>query len=540
MRFLVLVSICVACGGGARSHKPATLSATWTAPSMFAKVPAESPYLIAALDPMPEVVRKQSFAALDKKIAAAIAQMESEPADGRAALPPAKRLLYAFLDELKGKNLDHWGRELGFDPNGRFVLYGLSVWPVLRIAVANEPRLREVIAHVIAKSGAPVVERSLDGHGYWQWTGQHAAIIASVVGGEAVFAVLPAPAVPQYLPVVLGVKRPAHTLADDDRSSTMTARHHFLPTMVGYIDVKIVADILTQRAPSASTELDRPLRSALGPIEPTCVTDIDRLVAVAPRIVWGYHRIDARGIDASVIIETPPAITAALQPLGTAVPELGQGAGQPTLFRFGVAAKLDELLPLLQRLADHVRERPFVCSWFSPLNGAAASLADTLAKPLPPALGGMRGFSLSLDSLTREPFDLRGHALAVGDHVGDLVMAMLHALPGMSGAAVVPDGRPVQLPLALLGIAASTTGYAALRVDRAAIAIGPTSSTEVTRVLDLPMPAHSPLLSFTMDMQRMLELGFVDPEDASTMRDVTLQMDARPEGIVLEVFGDYR
>jgi hypothetical protein len=93
MRFLVLVSICVACGGGARSHKPATLSATWTAPSMFAKVPAESPYLIAALDPMPEVVRKQSFAALDKKIAAAIAQMESEPADCRAALPPAQRLL---------------------------------------------------------------------------------------------------------------------------------------------------------------------------------------------------------------------------------------------------------------------------------------------------------------------------------------------------------------------------------------------------------------------------------------------------------------
>lgn len=539
MRFLVIASICVACGGGTRTQKPATLSATWTAPSMFAKVPADSPYLVAALDPMPELVRRQSFAAIDEKIAAGLAQMEAEPAIDRATLPPEQRMMYAFLDEVKGKSLERWGRELGFDPSGRFVLYGLSVWPVLRVAVSNEVRLREVIAHVVAASGAPVVQRSLDGRAYWQWTKNDIAVIASVVGGEAVFAVLPAPAVGEYLPIVLGVKQPRHTLADDDRLGALTARHHFLPTMVGYIDAKIVADILTQRAPSASTELDRPLRSALGPIEPTCRTDIDRLVAVAPRIVWGYHRLDARGMDASFVIETPPAIAAALEPLRTVVPEVGADAAKPALFRLGIAAKLDELLPLLRRLTDHVRERPFACSWFLPLNGAAARLAGLLDRPLPPMLGGLRGFSLSLDDMTREPFDMRGHAVAVGDHAGDLIATMLHALPGMSGAAVVPDGRPVQLPLALLGMAASTTGYAAMRVDRAAIAIGPTSANDVTRVLDLPLPAHSPLLAFGMDFQRMLALGLVKPEDSSGMGDITMQLDVGPQGLVFELIGNY-
>lgn len=539
MRFLVIASICVACGGGARTQKPATLSATWTAPSMFAKVPADSPYLVAALDPMPELVRRQSFAALDQKIAAALAQLEAEPAVDRQALPPEQRSLYAFLDEVKGKSLEHWGRELGFDPSGRFVLYGLSVWPVLRVAVSNEARLREVIAHLVAASGAPVVQRSLEGRGYWQWTRNDLAMIASVVGGEAVFAVLPAPALGQYLPVVLGLKQPPRTLADDDRLGALTARHHFLPTMVGYIDAKIVADILTQRAASASTELDRPLHSALGPIEPACRTDIDRLVAVAPRIAWGYHRLDTRGMAASFVIETPPAITAALEPLRTLVPEVGTEPATPALFRFGVAAKLDELLPLLRQLTDHVRERPFVCSWFVPLNGAAARLAGLLDRPLPPMLGGLRGFSLSLDDMTREPFDMRGHAVAVGDHVGDLVATMLHALPGMSGAAVVPDGRPVQLPLALLGLAASTTGYAAMRVDRAALAIGPASATDVTRVLDLPLPAHSPLLSFGMDFERMIEAGLTTADQSSGMRDITMQLDVGPQGLVFEVIGNY-
>lgn len=506
---------------------------------MFARVPADSPYLVAAFDTAPELVRRQSFDAIDARISAALAQMESAPSVDRATLSPAERMLFAFLDEVKGKKIESWSRELGFDPRGRFVLYGLSVWPVLRVAVANEARLREVIAHLVAASGAPIVHGSLQGRGYWRWNEQGFAIIASVLDGEAVFALLPDGAVAQFLPVVLGIEQPRLTLGGDGRLTALAARHHFLPTSIGYIDAKIVADIITQRAPSASTELDRPLRSAIGPIEPTCRTDIDRLVAVAPRLVWGYHRLDARGVHASFVIETPPAIAAALEPLHTSVPEVGADAATAALFRFGVATKLDELLPLLRRLAGHVREHPFACSWFVPLNDAAARLTDLLDQPLPPTLGGLRGFSLTLDHLTREPVDVQGHVVAIGDHVGDLVAAMLHGLPGMTGVAVVPDGRPVQLPLALLGLAASTTGYAALRGDRAAIAIGPASATEVTRVLDLPVPPHSPLLSFGMDFERMQELGFLEPEAARGMRDVTMQIDVGPLGLVFDVIGSY-
>ena len=63
----------------------------------------------------------------------------------RSQLEPPLRAYFAMLDELEGKNIRQWGHALGFDPSGRFVLYGLSVWPVLRVAVVNETRLRQVI-----------------------------------------------------------------------------------------------------------------------------------------------------------------------------------------------------------------------------------------------------------------------------------------------------------------------------------------------------------------------------------------------------------
>ncbi len=535
---LVLVTFGAACGGSARTQKPA-LSATWTAPSMFEKVPADSPYLIAVLDPMPELMRKKSFAAIDEKLTAAIAEMESQRAVDRATLPVDKRLLYAFLDEVKGKDLTHWGRDLGFDPSGRFVLYGLSVWPVLRVAVTNEARVREVIAHMLAAAGVPVVEHSLKGRGYWQWSHDKISVIASVLGGEVVFAVLPTPALPRFLPIVLGLEHPARTLAEHDRLSELTTRHRFLSTMVGYLDAKIFADILTQRAPSASTELDRPLHDALGPIDPTCKVDIDRLVAIAPRLVWGYHQIDTHGVHGSFIIETPPAITAELERLRVAVPEVSTGLGDPATFRIGLAVKLDAVLPMLRKLADHVHAQPFACSWFSPINGAVDRLADSLAKQLPPALLGFRGFSLTLDEMTREPLDIHGHAVAVGDHVADLVALAIHTLPGMQSVSVLPDGRPVQLPLALLGVPATTAGYVATRVDRAVLAIGPTAAAEVTRVLELPLPPRSPLFSFGADMQRLLELGLIDAADTSGMKNVALQLDVGPQGLAFEIYATY-
>ncbi len=54
-----------------------------------------------------------------------------------------------------------------------------------------------------------------------------------------------------------------------------------------------------------------------------------------------------------------------------------------------------------------------------------------------------------------------------------------------------------------------------------------------------PLPAHSPLLSFGMDFDRMVEAGLATSEQSSGMHDITMQLDVGPSGVVFELIGNY-
>lgn len=532
MRTIVLALVAVAFGCGP-SPKPQPLSERWSAPTMLSRVPADAPYLIAMLDPAPAAAKQQMFASLDQKVAAAF---HASRGVDRSQLEPALRASYAVLDELEGRDLRNWGRELGFDPSGRFVLYGLSVWPVMRVAVADEARVRHVVTRMLTALGVPAKPRSLRGRSYWQLDEKWLSMIGSVVDGEAVFAVMPTRAVPQYLPHVLGLDRPARSLHASGTLNDLLARYRFLPTMVGYIDTRFTADILVGRSSSSNTELDKPLRAELGPVSDACRTDIDRLAGFVPRAVFGYRRLDTKALHATFALELPASAVTALERIRTTMPGMPVGIGQHSLIDFGIAANVDELLALLRRLTGYVQEHPFACPWFAPLGDASAKLAALLDQPLPAALHGVRGLAVVLDHAVEEPFDARGHAVLVADHAHDLLTFALRLLPGLSAVVIHPDARPVQLPLATLGFPESLIGYAATRVDRAAVALGPASATSVVTALNQPAPNKSPLASFGFNAPRMLEIGWLEPEDNDAIEAAVFQLDVTPEGLALEMY----
>lgn len=501
---------------------------------MLAQVPADSPYLVAMLDPMPEAVRKQMYSGVGRSLDETMQALRSLD---RAQLSPPMRAYLAILDELAGKDIEDWSRELGLDPSGRFVLYGLSVWPVFRMSVADEARVSHLLSRGAAAIGASQ-PRMLRGRSYWQLDWDGLSLVASVADRQLVFALLPQQAVARYLPTVLGFERPARSLQGSDTLASLIARYKFMPSMIGYVETRLAADILTGRAASSNTELDQPLRTALGPVADTCRTDIDRLAGYVPRMVFGYRRLDTRGMYATFALELEPAIASALQRLRTNVPELADGRATPGMMTFGVAANLDEVIAVLRRATAHVRERPFGCAWFAGLGEASARLESLLDTPLPPALHGLRGASIVLEDATLEPFIPHGHAILVGDHAHDLVSLALRTL-GLGGTAVAPDGRPVPLPLAQLGAPPAVIAHVASRLDRAAFAVGPSSATEATEVLSRPASARSPLFAFGFESARMVELGWIKAPQTSGLREIVFQLATIPEGLTLDMFGTF-
>jgi hypothetical protein len=534
---VAVAAVLLSCGGG--SHPPGTLSSTWVAPPILANVPAETPYLFASLEPTSEQLRRRMSRPFDHAIVKLMAMADGLRDRDRSTLDPGQRAGLALADELRGKDVTHWWRDLGFTPDARFAVYGLSMWPVLRIEVANPARLRGVVEHVLSAAGGQAKRGTLDGHAYWFAGSAEVTAVAAVLDREAVVAVLPTPALPTALPLVLGTRAPAHSLGGATTVTDLLSKYRLLGFTLGYIDAHRAVDILTAPQPS---ELDALLHSWTGPISPACHADLDRLAAAVPRAVFGYRRLDDAGFDGGGIIETSPGVAAALRKLHTTMPEVAAPVTGHPLFAFGVAINPDGLVSWLRDIAGQLHDHPLACPWLAGVNAAGQQLATSLAAPLPPMVRGLRGFSLVVDEATIKPLNIVGHLLVAGDHIADLVTVLGGKLSAIAGIQLNPDGRPVAIPTERLGIPIRSV-HVAMTADRLVVATGESSAQRATNHLASATPARSPLFVLAFDgpgfQKLMASLGRSDAADFSSLGTATTTFDVVSDGLSFDVSGTW-
>ena len=534
---LAVLAGALSCGG---SSKPSTISSSWVAPSILAQVPADSPYVIATLQPIDEKLRRRLLGTFNHSLVELLETSAQVKAADRAGMAPFARAMLALADELRGRDLNNWWRELGFDPNGRFALYGLSVWPVARVEIADPNRVRGVLEHVIAAAGIQPQRATLDGHAYMTAGTADMTVVAAVLEREAVLALVPTSALASALPLVLGTQKPAHPLGATTKVTDLLARNHFLNVMLGYIDVRSLLAVMTGPTPSP---LDAALRAKAGPVPPACSADLARMVAAAPRMAFGYRRFDERGFDGAMVVDTAPSVVTAFKRMHASVPELTTPTSGHPLFAIGAALKPDELIGWLRGVTADLHAQPFTCPWFEGANRAAAELAAKLSTPLPPMVRGVRGFSLVVDNLTISPFDVEGHLLIAGDHAPDLVSMLTSSIPFLPNIPVKPDGRPVEIPTKQLDLPVRSA-HVAMTPDRIVIAAGANSAQRATAHLATPAPRSSPLGLMVFDMSRLQALlaaiGSKDIDKLDYVGDMGMSLDVTDDGLGFEFWGTWK
>jgi len=533
---LAVVVAALSCG----SSQPTARKPAWVAPAILAQVPADSPYVFATLQPLEDKLRRRMFGAASRSLDELVKTTSGLTPDERANLGPAMRAVLALAEDLRGKDLTTWWRELGFDPSGRFVVYGLSVWPVARIEIADPARLRAVIERALTAAGVKPTRATLAGRAYWSLGTDKVTAIAAVLDREAVVALVPTPALATALPLILGTQQPAHPIGSTTTVTDLLARNHFIDLMIGYLDLRSVLAVMTGPTP---TPLDAPLRAQAGPIAPACRADLERLVSALPRIAFGYRRFDEAGFDGRIVFETLPGVTSALKRVRASVPEVAVPVAGHPLFAMGVAVKPDELIAALRSLTGELHAHPFTCPWFDGVNRASTELAGKLASPLPPMLRGVRGFAMMVDNLTIQPFDVEGHVLIASDHAPDLLSSLTAMVPGMPSLPVKPDGRPVEIPTQQLHLPVRSA-HIAMASDRIVIAAGPASAQRATAHLASRAPASSPLGLMAFDMPRLQALlaaiGSKDTARLDYVGDMGMSFDVDDDGLGFAVWGTWQ
>lgn len=491
--------------------------------SLLAHVPADTPYVFAASEPFPEALRNRLMAygaaELDNakvrwreglaEMARRQAEAAGRPAPTDPADSPGVRVVEALLDELSGK-LDAGGlAELGFKPDARSVVYGLSLFPAMRLEIADPARVEALLARVEQRSGEVAPRAELNGQRYRRIPLEDKLlVIVAVQDRHLVAGVLPTAQEQRWLPLLLGQQLPGRALAATDTFSALQQAYGYRGYGEGYLDIRAVSRILTGQDSGANGAAWQSLAAEMPRPSPGCRGLVDKLVAGVPRLVVGVTGVSDRGYDLTAAYETSAAVGEHLQRLAhpAPLPGMGMEPGRDVMASFGMDIDVPALREGIKALLRFVVEQGRDCEWVKP--DAIQAAMPKLDLALGPMLAGFNGAYTELSELrinqqTLKPDVLSGGLLlAVNDPRGVLGMAAM-VNPALAQLELPMDGSVVAVPAELLPPDVPAMHLAA-REGLLAIAVGEGSQRRAGALLNADRAGSPMLMSGSYDMARFM------------------------------------
>ncbi len=481
---LVASAACLgACGGAAARGR------AFSGANILRVVPADTPYVYAALEPFPREY-------LDRFIREQRPELQRtlEQRGGVAALPPGDELFYTFLRELEPYySVDGLDR-LGIGRNGAWVLYGMGLVPALRVELAAPEKLAAFLDGVARKSRVPIARESLGDHRYWIVRAGAAAMVWAIDGNALVATIAPPSLLGDVLPLLFGDRLPARSLADTNAIPALARAYGLAPVQVLSVDFVRLLGALTD----PQQELDRKIRGAMAldvpELDAACRSELPALAADAPRLVLGAEELSPARERYRLTLELSPRMVRLLGALRARAAGVGAPLGT-ALARFGAAADVRKAVDLAKLWSFAVRTSPYRCALLRGLNRLARDLARELDAPLPAWMEPLRGASLVIfdADFTR----LRGYGVVTAADPLQVVGTLTALVPSLRGVNLPPDGTPVALPAALGPI-----DHVAVRGNVVGVSAGGAES-DLSKAVAAPIAPTAPMVQMAFDADRV-------------------------------------
>ena len=519
---------------------PAVDVAKLAAPPLFAHIPADTPYVVAAFEAVPLDYYAKIRRALGPALERSFEQLRASARDTEL-----DRWFDAITGELDGKWSAQGLESLGLSAQPRFAIYGHGALPVvMRLEIKDDKALLATIERVAQRAGArlPALE-TRHGREFWrvELPGDAGAIV-SIADRQLVAAYGPRHAVAAALPQILGAEKPARNMADGEELKRLIARHHLGPLMIGYVDSKRLAGALValaERAPPAA-----------------CTTQIDRLAAQVPRLVLSYTELTDKRFSAATIVELAPPLAQELKALRAAVPGLSAAlAGEP-LLAFGGGIDLARGQAAGKALAGALRELGEACDAEELVRGAR-KLHGAMSEPLPGPLAKIAGGAVAVDAIDfggggrrsapSMPRSFEGFALLAATDAKAVFEALGEAAPPLRMLDLAADGKLHDLELTKLGVPFDVRGGVGGRAI--VVAAGDRGVRQAEQALAATAGDPGPFLAAPMDLRRLMELqAKIDPAAARAFDSgmlelfgrMTFSVDATDAGLAMWMSGELK
>lgn len=472
LAFVALAVSVSACGKDTPSGEAAPALQTQT--HLLEAVPADTPYLVSAVEPAPLAEILPWLRTLDDAAMPTPEEFEALFAD--PDLKPRKRRMLALLQELTGHFTPAGLEELGFSATPRFALYGIGVLPAMRLDVQDPAKVRDFLSRWATRAGVSGEQREFAGQTYWSYPSLRGnrSIVVAFVGDQLVAGVAPREAEPVFVAELFN-DTPARSL-DPSAVAADGAAAGLAPYSIGWIDLPRLAEALLRPEPGAHTELWKTLRIAKRDISETCRTETFGLARNVPRIAFGSQDWSPSSVSMRMAVRVDDALPSKLDLTRTGAPLVGTPATDGAIGYAGFSFDLAAMTAAVRERAAQVVAQPFACEWYEPLNRAARVVGSPAFAP-PGALGKVTGGTMLVRDLRVEDREDRARPAVTADALLALAtsqptdvfdfLKVMH--PATSQMEIEPDGLFRDLPADL-----------AARVEAPAVIAHPNALTITT------------------------------------------------------------
>lgn len=512
-----------ACG---RSEEPSPAPESAASNQLLAYVPADTPYLAANLEPVPEDILDAFLSRLQpvfdsmqeqltitrNDLASSAQDQESTGSAGTAGTEadPRTRLVLALLQELDG-NLDREGLErLGIDLRSHKVVYGLGVFPVIRLGLTDPSILRATVQRVLDNAQLSAPQHEYQGQRFWRLSDGDPAnaptgLYLSILDDHLAISVFPPMVEEELLPAFLGLQLPGDSGAAA-MLGAFTRSHGYTPHGSGILDIRKLADRFMTPGTTISKVMAAHGDFDAESLPPECVSEIHSIIDNAPRITMGVTELTASTAAVQYRVETPPSLASQLMGLVAKIPGIDKQSRRMLELAFGM--RFGAVRDFILEKATAIAEQPYQCEHLQRLNDSATQTLAQLNQPMPPFVNNFRGIRLSLSDVAIAqgsiPENARGH-LAVHVEQPEMFVGMAQMmLPDLSEISLVAGDPPVLLPESLTQLP-GLVAYAAMSADAIGLSFGAGEELGLPDYLDRELGPEDTFLTISYDMAAYLD-----------------------------------
>jgi hypothetical protein len=484
---------------------------------LLSLVPADSPYVVASSRKMPlelsEKVLQASAANLDN--GSLRAELTGVTGDTEAEDKLVK-LADALLAELEGKISTKGFESLGLPINGRSLIYGLGILPVVWAEILDAEKVEAFLSRVEKRSGMQAEKVTRGDINYRRFELEDLVGILALSKEHLIMAVLPAKSEIEMLPLVFGETKPEKTLADTGTFKEFTSKRKFLGYGDGYVDLVRFTEMALGESEGINAEVLHALGVSSSDLSPTCRSFIKTTVQSVPLISFGFTEANNQKYAIKATLETSPGVAGWLKKMSAPVP--GVGVSNDAMLSFGAGFDLPQIRDGVKAMLRNFLETGKGCELVDEegLTQAMQGI-DMMFNPM---LAGIKGFNVTVNDVDLDPQTMTPKSvdaqllLAAADPKGMFGMLGMFN-PQLAQLDIPTDGTPVKVPLENMSPMAPPT-YAAIKGEALALKLGDKAPAGIDKVLAAPVADVPPMLAMTYDAGKLFKI--VGPAMQSMMQ----------------------